>query len=162
MAKVLLRGSLSTWRFESTGKVESAMPSISSVYLLWASLSFLLTRCFYSMCACLSTGRLSVLAHLSQRLRMSYCDHLPSVVRPSSTHLNDFSSETPGPIFFKLHVEPSVKYGLKICTNGHSPLIKMAAMPIYSKNLLLQNQESFQAESWYVASLTQGLPCLFK
>ena len=42
---------------------------------------------------------------------MSYCDHLPSVVRrrPSSTHLNDFSSETPGPIFFIVHVEPSVK-----------------------------------------------------
>ena len=36
----------------------------------------------------------------------------PSSVRPF-TPLNDFSSETPGPIFFKLHVDPSVKGGLK-------------------------------------------------
>ena len=74
---------------------------------------------------------------------MSYCDHLPSVVRPSIHHssvhtftaaLSDFSSVTPGPIFFKLHVEPSVKGGLKICSNGCGLLIKMAAMPIYGKN----------------------------
>ena len=76
---------------------------------------------------------MNFLAHLSQRLRMSYCDHLPSIVRLSTT-LNDFSSETPVPIFFKVHVDPSVKGGLKICTNGHGPFIKMAAMPIYGKN----------------------------
>ena len=35
-----------------------------------------------------------LLAHLSQRFSMSYCDHLPSVVRPRpSTPLNDFSSK---------------------------------------------------------------------
>ena len=28
-------------------------------------------------------------------------------------------------------MEPSVKRGLKISSNGHGPLIKMAAMPIY-------------------------------
>ena len=64
----------------------------------------------------------------------------PSSVRPS-THLNDFSSELPGLIFFKLLVEPSVKGGLKICTNGHGLLSKMAAIPIYGqtlKNLLLE------------------------
>ena len=37
------------------------------------------------------------------------------------TPLNDFSSEIPGPNFFKLHVEPCVKGGLEICTNGHGP-----------------------------------------
>ena len=58
------------------------------------------------------------LAHLSQRVRMSYCDHSPSVVLPF-TPLNDFS-ETPGPNVFRLHVEPSVKGGLKIYTNGQS------------------------------------------
>ena len=31
------------------------------------------------------------------------------------TPLNDLSSETPGPNFFKVHVEPYVKGGLKIC-----------------------------------------------
>ena len=64
---------------------------------------------------------------------MSYCGYLLSV-HPPSTPLNDFS-ETPGPIFFQLHVEPSVTVGLKICTNGHSPLIKMAVMPTYGKTL---------------------------
>ena len=65
----------------------------------------------------IANGKISpFLAHLSLQLRMSYCDHSPSVVRrrPSVvrrpfTLLNDFSSETPGPIFFKLNVEPSVK-----------------------------------------------------
>ena len=38
-------------------------------------------------------------------------------VRPF-TPLNDFS-ETPGPNFFKLYVEPCVKGGLNICKNGH-------------------------------------------
>ena len=57
--------------------------------------------------------------------------HLPSICRCPSTPLNNFSSETPGPSFFKLHVEHSVKVGLKICSNDHGPLIKMATMPIY-------------------------------
>ena len=40
------------------------------------------------------------------------------------------------------------------------PLNKMAAMPRYGKNmlknLLLQNQDSFEAESLYIVSETQG------
>ena len=39
-----------------------------------------------------------VLEIFGQRLRMSYCDHLPSGIHPS-TPLNDIS-ETSGPIFF--------------------------------------------------------------
>ena len=97
---------------------------------------------------------------------MSYYDYLLSVVvRPSSTPSNDFSSEAPKPVFFKLHVEPSFEGGLKIYTNSHGPLDKMAAMPIYGKTLktlLLQNQESFGADSWYMASETKGLPILIK
>ena len=58
-----------------------------------------------------------------------------SSVRRPSAPFNDFSSETPSPIFFKLHVEPSVKGGLEICTTSYGPLIKMAAMPIYGKTL---------------------------
>ena len=73
------------------------------------------------------------LAHLSRRFRMNYCDHLPSIIC-LSTLLNDFSSETSEPVLFKLHVEPSVKGGLKSCTNGHGPLIKVATMPIYGVN----------------------------
>ena len=116
-------------------------------------------------CGCSLRG---FLAHLSQRLRMSYSitPH-PSSVRPSSL-FNNFS-ENPGPFFLKFHMEPSVKGELKSYYNGHDPLSKIVAMPIYGKkntltlkNLLLQNQASFEAESWYIALGTQGLPCFFK
>ena len=47
---------------------------------------------------------------------------LPVVCRQLLTfHIFDFSSETPGPNLFKLHVEPCVKGELKIYTNGHGP-----------------------------------------
>ena len=58
----------------------------------------------------------------------------PSVVCPS-TPLKDYS-ETPGPIFFKFCMAPSVNWGLKIYTNGHGPSIKMTAMAIYGKKHL--------------------------
>ena len=48
---------------------------------------------------------------------MSYSDYLPLSVC-ESTPLKDFF-ETPVPILLKLHVEPFIKWGLKICTNGH-------------------------------------------
>ena len=71
---------------------------------------------------------------------MSHCDNLPSIFCQSIHHLsspsNNFSSETRGPIFFKFNVEPSVEGGLKIYKNGHSQLIKKAAMLIYGKNIL--------------------------
>ena len=57
----------------------------------------------------------------------------PVVICPSIP-LNDFSSVTPGPGFFKLHLEPSVKGGLKICINGHSPLIKIKEVKHFSFN----------------------------
>ena len=53
----------------------------------------------------------------------------------SSLCPHHIASGTTGPIFFKFHLEPSVKEGLKICWNGHGPLIKMATMPIYGKNI---------------------------
>ena len=87
---------------------------------------------------------IAFLAHPSRKLRMSYCDHSWSVVSPHrclslvcslSAPLNDFSSEVPGPIFFKLHVEPSVKGGLKIYINGQGMITKVAAIPIYGKTI---------------------------
>ena len=44
----------------------------------------------------------------------------------------------------------------KDCSNGSAPLNKMAAMPIYDrtlKNLLLQNEESSEAESWFLVAM---------
>ena len=48
---------------------------------------------------------------------------------------NDFSSEASGPMLLKFHVESPWGRGTKDCLNNHSPLTKMAAMPIYGKNL---------------------------
>ena len=43
-------------------------------------------------------------------------------------------------------------------------MTKMAAMPIYKtfKNLLLQNQKSYDLETWHVALGTQALQSLYK
>ena len=58
----------------------------------------------------------------------------PSVVRPS-TISNIFSSETAWPIKAKFYVEPPWEGGTKVCINGPGHMTKMAAMPIYGKNL---------------------------
>ena len=61
-------------------------------------------------------------------------------VHPSVHTFERLLSEILGPNFFKLHVEPCVKRGLQICTNGHGPLIKMAAMPVYSSHRLIMGR----------------------
>ena len=61
-----------------------------------------------------------------------------SSVRPSvrpSTISNIFSSETAWPIKAKFYVEPPWEGGTKVCINGPGHMTKMAAMPIYGKNL---------------------------
>ena len=52
-----------------------------------------------------------------------------------STFSNIFSSETTGPIEVKFHVDPPWDGGTKVCSNGPGHMTKMAAMPIYGKNL---------------------------
>ena len=68
-----------------------------------------------------------------------------SVDRTPFIPLNGISSETPGPVFFKLNVEPFVKGGLKICSNEQGLLIKMAAMLIYGKtlNIVFRTEKAF-------------------
>ena len=56
------------------------------------------------------------------------------VVRPS-TFSNVFSSETAWPIKAKFYVGPPWVGGTKVCINGPGHMTKMAAMPIYGKNL---------------------------
>ena len=51
------------------------------------------------------------------------------------TFSNIFASETTGPIEAKFHVEPPWDGGMKVCSNGSGNMTKMAAMPIYDKNL---------------------------
>ena len=49
--------------------------------------------------------------------------------------LNIISSETAWPIKAKLYVEPPWEGGTKVYINGPGHMTKMAAMPIYGKNL---------------------------
>ena len=62
-------------------------------------------------------------------------------VRPSSssvrpfTFSNIFSSETAWQIKAKFYVEPPWEGGTKVYINGPGHMTKMAAMPIYGKNL---------------------------
>ena len=51
------------------------------------------------------------------------------------TFSNIFSSETAWPIKAKFYVEPSWEGGTEVCINGPGHMTKMAAMPIYGKNL---------------------------
>ena len=56
------------------------------------------------------------------------------VVRPF-TFSNIFSSETAWPIKAKFYVEPPLEGGTKVYINSPGQMTKMAAMPIYGKNL---------------------------
>ena len=88
---------------------------------------------------------------------------------PASVHLftfsNVFSSETAWPIKAKFYEEPPWEGGTKVYINGQGHMTKMAAMPIYGKNLLnhlLQNQKSYDLETWHEALVTQALQGLYK
>ena len=59
-----------------------------------------------------------------------------------STFSNMFS-ETTGPIEAKFHVEPPWDGGTKVSSNGLGHMTKMAAMPIYGKNLKKSSPEPY-------------------
>ena len=48
---------------------------------------------------------------------------------------SNISSETTGVIEAKFHMEPPWDGGTQVCSNGPGHITKMAAMPIYGKNL---------------------------
>ena len=79
------------------------------------------------------------LAHLSQRLTGELivypCSGIRRCRRRCPPFSNVFSSETAWPIKAKFHVEPPWEGGTKACINGPGHMTKMAAMPIYGKNL---------------------------
>ena len=86
------------------------------------------------------------------------------VVRPS-TISNFFLLETAWPIKAKFYVKPPWEEGTNVYINGPGHITKMAAMPIYGKtfkNLLLQNQKSYDLETLHVALGTQVLQSLYK
>ena len=62
-------------------------------------------------------------------------------------------------------MEPPLDWGTKVCSNDQGHVTKMAAMPIYGKNLknlLLRNQKADDLETWYAALGAHVLPSLFK
>ena len=56
-----------------------------------------------------------------------------------STFSNIFASETTRPMEAKFHMELSWDGGTKVCSNGLGRMTKMAAMPIYGKNLKISS-----------------------
>ena len=111
----------------------------------------------------------SGLAHLSRRLTCELIGY-PWIRRPSSSSVrpstfSNIFSETAWPIKAKFYVEPPWEGGTKVCINGPGHMTKMAAMPIYGKNLkksLLQNRRADFHETWYVASGTPAHHSLYK
>ena len=77
------------------------------------------------------------LAHLSQRLIGELIGYPWSGFRRHrpSTISNVLSSETAWPIKAKFYVEPRREGGMKVYINSPGHMTKMAAMPIYGKNL---------------------------
>ena len=81
-----------------------------------------------------------ILAYLSQRLTGELIGY-PWIRRPSAsvvrpfTFSNVFSSETAWPIKAKFYVEPHWEGETKAYINGLGHMTKIAAMPIYGKNL---------------------------
>ena len=62
-------------------------------------------------------------------------------------------------------MEPPWDRGTKVCSNGPGHMTKMAAMPIYDKNIkdtFLWNRKADGLETWYTALSTQVLSRLFK
>ena len=69
------------------------------------------------------------------------------------------------PIEAKFHVKAQWDRRTKICSNGPGHLTKMAAMPIYGKNMNHSSSlepKSNGLESLYAASSAQVLPSIFK
>ena len=64
----------------------------------------------------------------------------------------------------QIYVELPWEGRTKVYKNGPGHMTKMAAMPIYGKNLLniLQDHKSNDLETWHAASGTQALQSLYK
>ena len=70
-----------------------------------------------------------------------------------STFSNILFSETTGPIEAKCHMEPPWDGRKKVCSNGPDQMTKVAAMPIYNKNI----KQSFSPEPKRPMTLTLSM-----
>ena len=69
-------------------------------------------------------------------LRMSYCDHFSSVVRPSVNIFKRLLLWSRRANFAQISYGASLGWGNERLLNGRGPLTKMAALPIYGKKKL--------------------------
>ena len=109
------------------------------------------------------------LAHLSRRLTGELIGY-PWIRRPSSASVRLASVH----IFKRLLLRnrlanrsqilcgASLGGGTKVCINGPGHMTKMAAMPIYGKNLKHLNRLADFHKTWYVASGTPAHHSLYK
>ena len=51
-------------------------------------------------------------------------------------------------------MEPPWVGGMKVTSNSHGHMTKMATMPIYGKTLFFQTQTADDLETWYASSGT--------
>ena len=74
-----------------------------------------------------------------------------------------FSKIAP-PIKAKFYVEPHWEGGSKVCINGTGHMTKMAATPIYGKNLQKSSSTelSYDHETWHGAIYTQALRKIYE
>ena len=75
-----------------------------------------------------------------------------------------FFSETAKPISFKFHMQPPSKGGKKICIYHLGHMTKMAAMPIYGKNLIKSScpEPLSRLPSNFVCSISGVIPLEFE
>ena len=73
---------------------------------------------------------------------------------------NIFSSETAWPIKPKFYVEPPWEGGMKVYINGLGHMTYFMVKTL--KYLLLQNQKSYDLETWHVSLGTQAIQILYK
>ena len=88
----------------------------------------------------------------------------PSIRRPPFSKI--FSSETAWPIKAKFYMKHLWEGGTNVYINNPGHMTKMAAMPIYGKNLvknlLLRNHWTNFNQTWHEALMAQALQCVYK
>ena len=96
---------------------------------------------------------ISILAHLSRMLGRP----LSSACVCMSTFSNIFSSETTEPVKVKFHMEHPPDRWTKVCSTGSGHMTKVAAMPIYDKNL--KNSSSPEPKGRWLWNLVCSIGC---
>ena len=96
------------------------------------------------------------LAHLSRRLTGELLGY-PWICRSSSSVRSHFQTSS-WPIKAKFYVEPPWEGGMKVCINGPGHMTKMAAMPIYGKNLKKSPEPAGRFPRNLVCSIEDSCP----